>query len=53
MTGQPLLKSNQTGKTFTLPWGTILEIALAAGIDTEPDPCSLPTAPPPNPMSKK
>jgi hypothetical protein len=31
----PLVKSEQTGKTFSLPWKDILTLAIQAGVDEE------------------
>ena len=33
MAGMPIIRSNKTGKLFTLSWQTILELAVKAGVD--------------------
>jgi len=38
MNGQPILQSKKTGNYFTLGWEDIARLAVAAGIDTEPQP---------------
>ena len=33
MNGSPMVTSNKTGKTFTLSWGDIINMAVDAGVD--------------------
>ncbi len=35
----PLVKSMKTGRTFHLAWTDIIELAIEAGIDEEPEAC--------------
>ena len=34
-TGEPIITSRGTGKSFTIEWSSLLALALAAGIDKE------------------
>ena len=33
--GVPMIESNQTGKTWSISWNELLDLAIAAGIDSE------------------
>lgn len=35
LSNAPIVKSNQTGKYFSLPWSDIITLAIEAGIDEE------------------
>ena len=37
MSGAPLIKSEQTGKYWSISWQELVNLALAAGIDNEGD----------------
>ena len=36
-TSTPMVSSSKTGRIFTISWGDILEMAIQAGINEEPD----------------